>query len=63
MTINPKSGSLDFVVVDDLRETTGMLLKPASNLRKTVYYDSSEMCMYFTVYLIEDAGDEAETGT
>ena len=54
---------LDFVIIDDLHERTARLLKPASNLRKTICYDSSEMWRPATSYLIENAGDEAETGT
>lgn len=47
---------MEFVIVDD----PGILLKPASKLRKAVCYDSSEMWGRAASYLIEDADDDAE---
>lgn len=53
---------MDFVIIDDLRDMTKMLFKPASD-RKTVCYDRPVMWRYAVAYLIEDAGDEAEAST
>ncbi len=52
---------MDFVIVDDVREKTGTLSKTCLQPQKN--YDSSEMWRHATAYLIEDAGNEAETGT